>query len=351
MKALGMDLARGAKKFEMDKDESAMNPIEATDSIRTALDNTGVSQEYIDAVVELKNDPDVQKAVSIFSKALDGEEDILQLNDMVPRAENSKSSGFIAFVDDPGMNGAVLKRTIDENGETDMVRYSNYISGAGTSVGGFLADLPGTVSDLQQSIAGTALFRYTKLEGQLKKYSHDLSKVIEENDKFTKQFLIDPEEAFRKRKPYYVNLGEVRGDPSVGFVKVEAESTKTKLLRETFKANVAVEQAKIKNRGKLKAQKILGKVGTGIGVATTGFGLAQGGVDIAAGDQMIQNAERQLKNKEITQDEYNKTMRDARLRIAQGSFGVGDGLNNVRALVVDKLGDKVKTFSKGAKMG
>lgn len=346
IRGFGMDLARGSKKYQLDKDETALNPIDATDTIRSALESANVSEEYMNAVTELKNDPDVQQAVSIFSKALNGEEDILKLNDMVPRAENSKSKGFIALVDDPGLNGAVLKGTIHEDGQSDLVHYSNYISGAGTTFGGFMADLPGTVSDLQEGVAGTALFRYNKLEGQLKKNSHDLKKVIKKNDGALKKFLIDPEDAFRKQKPYKVSL-----DPSLPDIEVRKESTRTRLLRETFNANVKVEQAKIKNRGKLGAQKMLGKVGTGLGVATTAFGLGMGGVDVAAGDEMIDNAQKRLESNEITQDQYNKLMRDARLRIAQGTFGIGDGINNIRALVVEKLGDRVKTFSKGAKMG
>ncbi|PXF46789.1 Hemolysin, chromosomal [Gracilariopsis chorda] len=348
---IGNDLAHGATKYGLEKDKTALSPLESADTVGKALEEAGVSQEYIDAVKAIKDDPDIKEAISIFERALDGKENMQKITDLAPKSAAGKGRGFIAFVDDPGLKGGVLKGTVSGDGESDLISMSNYLSGAGTSFGGFMADLPQNVSDMFEKSVDASLFRYMKLEGKLETSKGKLAKVIAEDNKMVKEYGIDPEDAYRKRKGYSVDLSGVRGDPSMSDIKVTKESTKSRLLKETFLANVEVENAKMKNAGKLKAQKIFGKVGAGVGGASAVFGAALGGVDIAAGDQMIENIERRFRDGEIKPDEYHKSMRDARLRVAQGVFGVGDGINNIRQLVVDKLGDRVKDFSKGAKMG
>lgn len=51
-------------------------------------------------------------------------------------------------IKDVGLKGLVITGEESET-ENDLIRYSNYMSGAGSTFGGFMAGLPGDISDLK----------------------------------------------------------------------------------------------------------------------------------------------------------------------------------------------------------
>lgn len=51
-------------------------------------------------------------------------------------------------IKDVGLKGLVITGEETET-ENDLIRYSNYMSGAGSTFGGFMAGLPGDISDLK----------------------------------------------------------------------------------------------------------------------------------------------------------------------------------------------------------
>jgi len=53
------------------------------------------------------------------------------------------------YIKEVGLRGEVFTGE-EKDTENDIIRYSNYISGAGTSFGGFMAEAPGDISDLLQ---------------------------------------------------------------------------------------------------------------------------------------------------------------------------------------------------------
>lgn len=351
LQGFGNRLAGDARAFAMDGSGTALHPLSALDDLVVALRSQGVDEAYVTAVESLKNDADIQAAVELFQRALEGKANIHALADMVPQGESSGGGSFVAFRDDPGMNGAVLTGTISETGESDLIRFSSYLSGAGTTVGGALVALPGTVVGLANSINNMTLFRYQRLKDKLDELTGDLNKVIEQNRQFYRESGIDLEDVYRRRRGYTIDLSGQVNDAARSQIKVSYESTQTKLLHQTFLTNVDLQNQRASRSGALRAQGMLGKIGTGVQGVTGAFSVGMGGVDIAAGDQMLQNAERQLRAGEITPAQYDTMRRDAQLRIAQGAFGIGDGINNIRAIVMDKLADQVKNLSRGATMG
>ncbi|PXF45975.1 Iron-regulated protein FrpA [Gracilariopsis chorda] len=339
---LGRHIASEARQLGMHRDQSALNPMAIIDEIATSMTTAKVDQEYIRAVENIKEDDDIQEAIRILQDSLDGKDNIYKIADLVPTAEDSEESGGIA---------SIITGQVSENGETDVIRLSNHLSGAGTSMGGFLMDLPQNISDMVNGITNATLFRYTKLQEQLDSVAGDLSRIIEQNEYYVRQYGVDPEIGRRMRRSFDIELSSSVANSSKKKVRASFESAQSKLLHETFLTNADLRYQTARHKGRLKAQKIFGNIGKGVQGATGGFGIALGGVDIAAGDEMIQNAERRYRNGEISRNQYDKDMRDARLRVSQGAFGIGDGLNNIRQLIVDKVGDQTKNLAKGTAMG
>ena len=48
---------------------------------------------------------------------------------------------------DVGLKGEVITGE-ESKKENDLIRYSNYMSGAGSTFGGFMAELPGDIGDI-----------------------------------------------------------------------------------------------------------------------------------------------------------------------------------------------------------
>ena len=348
IKRLGSDLARSTRDFA-NNSAPALAPLAAIDTLAASMRAAGVSAEYVTAVEALKNDADIQAAIRHFQQSLEGKTNIHDLHGMVPQAEGGGAGDGTLFNNDPGLNGGIFTGVIDENGENDLIRFSNYLGGS--TAGSTFADLPQQFSDLANGITDLTLFRYQRLQDRLDSLSGDLAKVMVEDKATIKQFALTPDESYRGGKGYAVDLDGKVTDASRAGIAASSESTKSKLLHTTFLANVELQNEKARVNGKLGAQQLLGKIGAGIQGVTGAFSVGMGGANIGAGDQMIQNAERLYQRGEISTDEYERQMREARLRIARGAFGIGDGLNSIRQLVMDKVGDRVKDLSKGTRMG
>ncbi|MDC3954366.1 hypothetical protein [Polyangium jinanense] len=345
MKQLGLDLSRKAASYATDPTSTALNPLSALDTLATSMKASGVPQEYVDAVLALKNDADILAAVDLFQKSLQGKANIHDLKDLVPPLADSET----ASQGDAGLNGAVLTGQVTPEGETDLIRFSDYLGGS--TAGKTFADIPQHFSDLSNGITNMTLFRFQVLQDRLDSLSGDLATLIAEDKVNIKDFATNADTSFREGRGYTVDLDGKVNDASRAKIAASGESPKSKLLHTTFLANVELERQRTKVASRLQAQKILGKIGTGIEAATAGFNVGMGGVNIGAGDEMIQNAERRYARGEISRAEYDQQIQDGRLRIARGTFGIGDGLNSIRKLVMDKVGDSVKNLSKGAKLG
>ncbi|MDI3291219.1 hypothetical protein [Polyangium sp. 15x6] len=345
MKQLGLDLSRKAASFATDPQSTALSPLSALDTMATSMRASGVPEEYVTAVLALKNDADVLAAIDIFQKSLQGKANIHDLKDLVPPLADSESGSQ----GDAGLNGAVLTGEVTPEGETDLIRFSDYLGGS--TAGKTFADIPQHFSDLSNGITNMTLFRFQVLQDRLDSLSGDLATLIAQDKVNIKDFATNADSSFRQGRGYTVDLDGKVNDASRAKIGASGESPKSKLLHTTFLANVELERQRTKAASRLQAQKILGKIGTGIEAATAGFNVGMGGVNIGAGDEMIQNAERRFARGEISRAEYDQQMQDGRLRIARGTFGIGDGLNSIRKLVMDKVGDGVKNLSKGAKMG
>ncbi len=345
IKQFGLDLASKAESFATNPQSTELSPLSALDTMATSMRASGVPQEYVTAMLALKDDADVLAAVDIFQRSLEGKANIEDIAALVPKPAGggSASSGFAGWTSNP------LTGQVSATGETDLIRFSNYINGSGGK--STIADGLKYLSDLSNGITNMTLFRYQVLQDRLDSLSGDLTKLIAQDKDNIKDFATSTDTSFRQNRGYTVEIEGQVTDASRARIGALGESTKSKLLHTTFLANVELQHEKARVSSRLKAQTVLGHIGTGVQGVTAGFNIGMGGVNIGAGDAMIKNAERLYASGEISRDEYNRQMQDAQLRIARGAFGIGDGLNNIRLIVMDKIGDRVKDLNKGAKMG
>ena len=130
---------------------------------------------------------------------------------------------------------------------------------------------------------------------------------------------------------------------------LEGVSGEQRLAQENFNTVKKLGQERSRISSRKIAGKILRKVGNGVETASTGFSFAQGGIDTAAGSDMIERARDLRASGAITEGDYNEMMRNGRLRVAQGSFGIASGMKNVGEFVgkriqnnlAKKFGEKV----------
>lgn len=131
--------------------------------------------------------------------------------------------------------------------------------------------------------------------------------------------------------------------------KVSGASNQQKLTQQNFNTQKKISQMKVRESAKKYARKFMKKVGSGIETSTTAFTFAQGGVDVAGGSDMIDKAEELRKSGAISEDEYDTMMRNGQLRVAQGSFGLANGVKNVGEFVGKRLQKTI--VDKGSKAG
>ncbi|KXJ06272.1 hypothetical protein AC249_AIPGENE18133, partial [Exaiptasia diaphana] len=81
----------------------------------------------------------------------------------LPELQTTESNGIL----DVGLRGEVI--TGEESAtENDLIRYSNYISGAGSTFGGTMAGLPQTIKDLTEGAMAGLSYQHDKLAYKLK---------------------------------------------------------------------------------------------------------------------------------------------------------------------------------------
>jgi len=125
-------------------------------------------------------------------------------------------------------------------------------------------------------------------------------------------------------------------DSIKNFDPLPDESGQTKLAQLNFNSQKKMGNLVARGSGTKLATKMLRNLGNFVETGSTAFNLGQGGVDVAAGHDMIENAQYLKSQGYITDSEYNEMVRNGRLRTAQGSFGVLDGMKTVSEFVYKK---------------
>ena len=161
---------------------------------------------------------------------------------------------------------------------------------------------------------------------------------------------IQTEKDLRLKRTGVEDLQEMVVTESFENIKAfEGVSGEQRLAQENFNTVKKLGQERSRISSRKIAGKILRKVGNGVETASAGFSFAQGGIDTAAGSDMIERARDLRASGAISEGEYNEMMRNGRLRVAQGSFGIASGMKNVGEFVgkriknnlAKKFGEKV----------
>ena len=329
MSTFGADFAKNIKKSKMDYDRNALNPVNAIDSLTATLRDTGASSEYIEAVEELKTDPDIIKAIEHFEKALKGEANMHELRKAV-------------YPDNPGADSRlglyekIVKEEVEEEEDSELVQYTNYI----TEYGGHALDVPTSVMDMFSASLDTNLIDFVHWEEKMNDAQQDLDKIKQEEIDFEKKYGDNPRRIIDKAKTADLQDGATRK----ALADVEAKSIlgkkKTAVATHELYTKKLADVAN-KKAGRIKASETLGKVSSKIGVATAGFGTVTGALGVATGHEMMQDAKKQLQNGEIDQAEYEDLRREAQMSLASGAFGIGSGINDIGNLISEKVGPKI----------
>ncbi|PXF43852.1 hypothetical protein BWQ96_06398 [Gracilariopsis chorda] len=278
-------------------DKNALEAMDSIDTIGDAMRRANVSEEYITAVESIKDDVEIKAAISLLESSLEGKANVDRLAKNVPNPE--PISKFVAFRDDPGVKREVLTgKTVD--GETDLIRFSNYITGPGTTVGGAAVSMPLNLADMALAFNNVPLYRYLKLTKKLKEANRSIIRFVDDQEKAFKLFGRRPFEVHKPRKPYTIQLiRTVSGIVKEGLFVKDVFNARDAIYKRRFLALKDLEIETRKRKSRIRGQKRLALVGTGVQGVTSTYGIANGVVDIAAGDQMIDNAETRFKNGEI----------------------------------------------------
>ena len=176
-------------------------------------------------------------------------------------------------------------------------------------------------------------YKYEALKYKLKK-GIKVDVLRDENFQTMVKSNIDPEVELRVKRTGVKDLQEIVVSESFNKIKVlQGVSDEKRLAQQNFNTQTKLGQQRGRARTKRVASKILNKVGKGVETATTGLSFAQGGIDAAAGSDIIQKARGLRAKGSITEGDYNEMMRNGRLRIAQGSFGIANGFKDVAKFV------------------
>ena len=159
---------------------------------------------------------------------------------------------------------------------------------------------------------------------------------------------IQTEKDLRLKRTGVKDLQEMVVTESFENIKAfEGVSGEQRLAQENFNTVKKLGQERTRISSRKIAGKILRKVGNGVETASTGFSFAQGGIDTAAGSDMIERARDLRASGAISEGEYNEMMRNGRLRVAQGSFGIASGMKNVGEFVGKRIQNNLaKKFGK-----
>ncbi|KAL9979386.1 hypothetical protein ACROYT_G017040 [Oculina patagonica] len=109
----------------------------------TAADGKEVEDIFYQGLEDLKTDPDFNIIMTEFEEAVNGQRNMMTVGTDLPELQEEKSDP----IKDVGLKGQVITGQ-ESDTENDLIRYSNYMSGAGSTFGGFMAELPGDINDL-----------------------------------------------------------------------------------------------------------------------------------------------------------------------------------------------------------
>ncbi len=307
------------------KQPDAVDERSIFDAVGNSLSESGTVQEYIDVIMALKNDEEIQQALTQFQQGLEGIRDISETGTAALAANGASGPTF-----DAGLNGDVLL-----GDDEDLIRYSDYISGAGSSIGGFVPGIPGTVIGLSKNINSLRLRDVLRLEKKLGRDVKRWARAVDDNLRTGYQ---DQLGVWRRdRKAVVIDASDL------GYGKhVKADlSAKDRALLQVFDTGTELDQARVKAKAAAKTDKLLGKVGKGVKVVGSGFSIAQGSVSVAAGREKLSDAYERYEKGEISLEEYNTVATKARLRIASGSLGIGKGVVNIGELIAVKVAKNI----------
>ena len=195
-------------------------------------------------------------------------------------------------------------------------------------------------------------YKYDALAYKLKK-GITVDVLRDENFETMVKSNIEPEVELRVKRTGVNNLEEMVMSDSFDKIKVlQGVGDEQRLAQQNFNTQKILGKQKERILSRKVAGKILRKVGNGVETSSTAFSLAQGGVDAAAGSDMIQKARDLRAEGSISEGEYNEMMRNGRLRIAQGSFGLANGMQNVVKFVGKRVEKNVlkKAGNAGVKL-
>ncbi|SON51760.1 hypothetical protein [Vibrio tapetis] len=222
MKQFGAGFSQMMRDSIVNKDAGEISTEKMEAFFAQALTDSGVDPSVVSELSGLMKDPDILEALQSFDQTLEGNQDaafVVPGDAVLPSVDE-------VFPDQPtidsGLNGKV--KTLEE--------YSDYISGAGTSFGGYMVGLPSDIKDgTGLVLGGIEKFRYNKIAKVLKS-------------------------------------GDLDGIPE----------WKTKLQG-------ALDSGDVLTEGQSSFKKTFDNVATGASIATSMFGVVQGGISIAAGAQ------------------------------------------------------------------
>lgn len=341
LKGMTNGLAKGAKDLYFNSSSDGLDYSKVLDEMETALGGDSADEDYKTVLSNLKNNEKVRKAMQIFQDSLEGKANVAELKKIPKDNYQAPTAGPSG---DPGLLGAIFTGEVDENLKNDLGRFSDYLSGSGSTFGGAMKDTPDMVTTLASGIVGASLRNYDKIDADYKKAGRNLREVVGKYGTEAKSFY-----DYSGKWPEDVTRSGTLKD-SLKEIDQLAVNKQNK-IQEATAAAAAMDDVKIKNTGRIRARKILGNVGTALGGAGAVVGTALGGVDIAGGKDMFENAETLYNSNQISKEQYDIMKRDATLRVSQGAFGIGDAMNEVRKIVTDSVVSDVKALKGASKIG
>ena len=183
--------------------------------------------------------------------------------------------------------------------------------------------------------------------------SFEIDKMTSKDFSTMVHYSIAPEDVFRAKRMGVKDLRNAVFGTGYRKIKLlQGVSDKDRLIQEWINTKNKANRQKTSLLSKGIGRKILRKVGNGVETATTGLNFAQGGVDTAAGSDIIERAHDLKAKGEIDENEYNEMVRNGQLRIAQGSFGLANGMKSVVKFVGKRVEKNVlnKATAAGVKM-
>ncbi|KXJ24657.1 hypothetical protein AC249_AIPGENE24742 [Exaiptasia diaphana] len=129
---------------------TAFDPKAVVQSLVDLLkEEPGIDSKYYEGIAKLKDDPDFERVTREFDEAVSGQRNMINIGKDLPEVQQAESQTIL----DVGLRGEVITGETSDK-ENDLIRYSTYISGAGSTFGGTMAAFPQTIKDLTEGLMG-----------------------------------------------------------------------------------------------------------------------------------------------------------------------------------------------------